>query len=135
MILSLINHPLFILVTFLLVAILSVVLSALRCIRYYQRQREVRLLVLTFNGLCMAVAFGAGALLSAPRPVVDFRYLAPWAKGAWGLFALSMIVSVVMEYWTVKSILGGGKKIMFWKPRSIPLFRPRRTDHRDSDAS
>lgn len=107
---ALFSHPLFILLTFLVVALFSLVLCALRLVRYWQLQREPRLLAFAFNSLAMAIAFGLGALLSAPHPTADFAYFLLPARIAWGLFAISIVVSVLLEWWMVKRIIEARRK-------------------------
>ncbi len=95
----------FILITFLLVSFSSIILCVLRLVRYWQLQRDMRLIVFALNNLCMAAAFGLGGLLAAPHPVYNFSFLLPWARASWGLFALSLFVSVFLDWWQLRRVI------------------------------
>lgn len=107
---ALFSHPLFILLTFLVVALFSLALCALRIVRYWQIQREPRLLAFAFNSLAMALAFGMGALLSAPHPTANFAYFILPARIAWGLSAVSIVVAALLEWWMVRRIIDAREK-------------------------
>jgi hypothetical protein len=61
----------------------SLYLSWLR-LRWYQRvQRERSIFIFALTNVFQGLAFTGAALITAPHPVMDFRFLLPYIRIAW----------------------------------------------------